>query len=443
MTIELKRKIENRTAKLAVIGLGYVGLPLASVFAEKGFEVVGVDIKEDTVSQVNKGISPIEGNEPGLQALLKKVTQAGKLYAVNDTEVLTDRDVILIAVETPVNDEHIPVYIALRSALSSLGTILKSGMLIIIESTLAPGTMNEIVRPILEEKSGLEVNKDFYLGYCPERVMPGKLLQNISTMSRVVGGGNPETADVMLDLYRLLTDGDLDPVDWITAELVKTVENTYRDVQIAFANEVALICEVLGGNVWEVRELVNKSPARNLHLPGSGVGGHCIPKDPWLLAYSVMEKGISSNLIPASRKINDSMPIHMKDLVISALEENRIKLTNARILILGFSYLEESDDTRNSPSKVLVDLLREMGAKVTIHDPYVPEYQGDLYEMAKGCQVTVAMVKHREYIKMDLPKLFSAMETPVLIDGRKVFMHQSAIKAGFLYKLLGMSKSSL
>jgi len=197
--------------------------------------------------------------------------------------------------------------------------------------------------------------------------------------------GTPETAETMVRFYRCIIQADLDPADWITAELVKTVENAYRDVQIAFANEVALICEALGGDVWKVRELVNKSPYRQMHLPGAGVGGHCIPKDPWLLVYGVEGKDVPVRLIPTARAVNDSMPAHVADLLEGALAHAGRSLEGARILVLGYAYLEDSDDTRNSPSEALVKILLERGAGVVIHDPYVAGYQGDVYEMATGC----------------------------------------------------------
>ena len=231
------------------------------MFAAEGFDVTGVEIRQERVDKINRGISPIEGKEPGLAELLAKVVAAKKLRATSSYQDLADCDIILIDVETPVDEhDHSPRYQALGAALRSLGKALKDGALVIVESTIAPGTMQTFVLPILEESSQRRLNEGFYLGCCPERVMPGKLLANLRNLSRVVGGGSPQTAAIMQALYRHVVNADLDTADWITAELVKTTENAYRDVQIAFANEVALICEALGGDVWKVRQLVNKSP---------------------------------------------------------------------------------------------------------------------------------------------------------------------------------------
>ncbi len=437
MTLQnLNKKIEDKTAKIAVIGLGYVGLPVACEFARVGFDVLGVDVLEDRVEKINQGISPIEGDEPGLSELLKSVVGQGNFQATTNYQSLTDRDVILIDVETPVDENHQPRYEALRAVLKDLGPVMKAGALVIVESTIAPLTMNNLVKPLLEETSDKSVNLDFFLGNCPERVMPGKLLSNLRTLSRVVGGMNPETAETMVDLYRQVVDADLDPTDCITAELVKTTENAFRDVNIAFANEVALVCEAVGGDVWKVRELVNKSPGRNMLLPGAGVGGHCIPKDPWLLIANV-DDYFEPRLIPTARTINDEMPVHMADLAVAALEQAGIDVKDAKIVVLGYSYLENTDDTRHSPSEILVTQLQEIGVEVVIHDPYLVEYQGDLLELSKGSHAVIVMVKHEEYKSLDLKSLKTVMKIPILIDGRHVYDRKVLGELNFYHRGVG------
>ena len=430
---ELQRKIESRSAMIAVIGLGYVGLPVAALFAERGFSVTGVDIKADRITLINKGISPIEGKEPGLSELIAGVVQQGKLHATSDYMELKDCDVILIDVETPVNRSHVPEYEALRGALKSLGPVLKDGALMVVESTIMPGTMRNVVLPILEESSGKQCGQSFYLGNCPERVMPGKLIQNLTSMSRVVGGDSPQTAAVMQALYRNIVQSDIDQADWITAELVKTVENTYRDVQIAFANETAMICEALGADVWRVRELVRKSPGREMLLPGAGVGGHCIPKDPWLLASSVRGYDVKVRLIPAARDINSSMPVHM----LALLKERLKDLQGKRILVLGYAYLEDSDDTRDAPSMYFIKALENEEADFVVHDPFVKEYMGDVYEMAEGCDAAVLMTAHSEYRQLDFEKLKSKMNNTLVVDGRNLWEKERLFEVGFDVVRLG------
>jgi UDP-N-acetyl-D-mannosaminuronic acid dehydrogenase len=283
------------------------------------------------------------------------------------------------------------------------------------------------------------VNTGFYLGVCPERVMPGKLLANLRGLSRVCGGTTPEVAEVMVSLYSQFVQADLDATDVITAELVKTTENAYRDVQIAFANEVALICEANQADVWRVRELVNKSPYRQMHMPGAGVGGHCIPKDPWLLAYSVEGTNTPLRLLQAARQVNDAMPTHVLDLLQRALEAEGLEIAGARVLVLGYAYLENSDDTRNSPSEALVTQLRTLGAHVVVHDPFVSGYGGDVYDLASHTNAIVAMVRHGQYIDMDLDRLRSVVDTPVLIDGRHTFDPDAAHGAGFAFVGVGIT----
>jgi len=429
----LREKIENRSAKLAVIGLGYVGLPVAALFSNKGFQVVGVDVKQDRVDLINKGRSPIEGKEPGFAELISDVVESGTFHATTDYQELSDADIVLIDVETPVNADHVPEYQALRSAVKSLSSVLKKGALVIVESTVMPGTIRNVILPIIEKETGMVCNKDFYLGNCPERVMPGKLLHNLRKMSRVVGGGTQETAVLMVDLYSIVVEADVDTADWITAEIVKTAENTYRDVQIAFANEVALICEALGADVWRVRELVRKSPGREMLLPGAGVGGHCIPKDPWLLASSVRGSGVPVRLIPSAREINSGMPEH----IFNVLENRMEGFDGKRILILGYAYLNNSDDARNSPSEELVKLINDTGASIVIHDPYIKKYAGDVVEKAKDCDAVVLMTAHSEYASIDLKQLKRVMRTPFIFDGRNVLDKAFVIDLGFELVRLG------
>ena len=416
----LRQKIIDKSAKMAVIGLGYVGLPVACLFADAGFDVVGVDIKTERVAKINRGVSPIEGKEPGLTDLLHKVIVSQRLSATTDYQVLADREIVLISVETPVDSEHKPLYVALKRVLKTLGSVLHQGTLVIVESTIAPGTMAHIVQPLLAKSSAKQLNAGFYLGHCPERVMPGKLLANLQTVSRVCGGATPETAETMAMLYQHIVQADLDLADCVTAELVKTTENAYRDVNIAFANEVALICEAVGGDVWKVRDLVNKSPGRKMLYPGAGVGGHCITKDPWLLAYEAWGQ-VPIRLIPAARAVNEGMPLHILKLLTQGLSEVDKKLEGARVLVLGYAYLENSDDTRNSPSEVLVTALQAGGAEVAVHDPFVPGYQGDVYALAAGCDAVVVMVKHDAYRALDLARLRALLQHPILVDGRHTF----------------------
>ncbi|MEX0587163.1 MAG: nucleotide sugar dehydrogenase, partial [Patescibacteria group bacterium] len=382
----LIEKIKTKKARIAVVGLGYVGTPVAALFAEAGFDVLGLDIQEEKIKKINQGINPIEGKEPGLTELVEKVVKAGKLRASSDYSQLKDIDIITVSVETPVDDEtKVPKYVALRAAVESIGKNMKRGAVVIIESTIAPRTMEDIVRPILEESSGTKLNEGFFLANCPERVMPGKLIRNIRTCDRVIGAFSEETGSAVKEFYSHVVKAQLDVTDSLTAEVVKTAENTYRDVQIAFANELAMVCEALGADFWKVRELVNKSPQRDVHYAGAGVGGHCIPKDSWLLIAPLKGK-LETKIIPDARAVNDWMPFHVVELLKEGLAGKGKNLEGTSVAVLGYAYLQNSDDTRNSPSIALVKELQNLGAKVRIHDPYVEEYKGDLEKIIKGVE---------------------------------------------------------
>jgi UDP-N-acetyl-D-mannosaminuronic acid dehydrogenase len=432
----LNEKIHNKTANVAVIGLGYVGLPVACMLANAGFKVTGVDLKQDRVNLLNKGISPIEGKEPGLSDLLNQVFTLGAFKATTDYQELKNADIVLIDVETPIDDDHIPQYKALRSAVQSLGKVIKRGVLVIVESTIAPGTMETLVRPLIEESSEKKSGKDFFLGTCPERVMPGKLLANLRNMSRVCGGDTPEIAETMKKFYQHIVVSDLDAADMITAEITKTAENAYRDVNIAFANELALICRSVGADFLKVRELVNKSPGRNVLFAGAGVGGHCIPKDPWLLAYGAKGKA-DIKLIPAARAVNESMPNQIIKILKEALKLYDKKLEEASITILGYAYLEESDDTRNSPSEKLYELLLAEKADVAVQDPYVTPFQQKAFDSLQNSDAVIIMVAHEAYKDMDLMEVKQRLHLPILIDGRRVIDPSIAKQVGLDYYGIG------
>lgn len=423
----LREAIRRKETPVAVIGMGYVGLPVACRFAQAGFPVIGIERSTDKVALIREGRCPIGGKEPGLAELLAEVVRAGALRVASDYGTVRPARAILIAVETPVDEAtHRPAYTALRSALEALGPRLSPGTLVVVESTLAPGAMAGLVRPTLEQASGLQCGKDLFLAHCPERVTPGRLLHNLEHMPRVIGGMTPEATALALELYRHVVRGELDGTDALTAEIVKTTENAYRDVQIAFANEIALLCEGLGADVWRVRELVNKCPYRDMHLPGAGVGGHCLPKDPWLLLANA-PADFHARVIPAARAVNDSMPLHVADLVVDGLRVAGKDVRGARVIVLGYAFLENSDDTRNSPSAALVRRLRELGAEVVVHDPHVPNYRGDLWERLRGCDAAVVMVRHEEYLRLDPREVAAQLaQPPLLVDGRRVFAPDAA-----------------
>ena len=434
--------------KIAVIGIGHVGTAVGVKLAEAGHDITGIDIDPRKIEMFNDGKNPLFGDEPQLPELLALMHTKGRIHATDDYSICKQMDVIIVAVETPFDTRRKrPLYFALRNALESLSSHLQKGTLIIIESTIAPHTMDTVVLPILEKKSGMKAGRDFNLSHAPERVMPGKLLRNIETLDRIIGGITPRCAERAKELYQQITSGAIDVTSNLMAEMVKTTENAYRDVQIAFANEIALLAQTLELDVFKLREYVNKVPDRHMLLPGAGVGGHCIPKDSWLLAYGARGKFQPKLLIDA-REINDSMPHHVADLCEEALSAVGKNLTTAHITILGVAFLENSGDIRNSPALILMEDLTVFGCKLILHDPYVTQFNGidvekDLEKAVTNADALILITKHKEYLGINWKEMISFMNPkPIFIDGRNVLKREEAEQIGFLYQGIGKYKQN-
>ncbi len=429
--------------RIVVVGVGYVGLPLLCTFAGAGFQSTGVDINKERVELINKGICPVIGDEPGLSDLLKERVEFGNLRATTDYDSCDEADGIFVCVDTPIDEKKKPILDSLKKAVSEIGMHIKEGAMVSIESTIPPGTMYDVVIPLLENSSGLEAGKDFSVVHCPERVMPGRLLLNLTSYDRVLGGLDEKSIELGVHFYSSFMKGQLHPTDLLSAEITKTIENTYRDVQIAFANEVALACEKLGADAFEIRRLVNTCPFRDMHIPGAGVGGYCLPKDPWLFASSV--PNLRLKLIPTAREINESMPRHMVQLIREGIKESGKRMRASKITILGLAFLRDSDDTRNSPAFSIIDALSE-SAELVVHDPLVErKYKvpltKDLKEALKDSDCAVLVTDHSVYREMDLDFMRSLMRTPFIVDGRNVFNAAKAREKGFIYK--GVGKGSV
>lgn len=450
------------TRKIVVIGMGYSGIPIAALFADVSrFNVVGVQRRSKRsgwkIDWLNEGMNPIRGDEPGLSELITKVVKKGTFKVVEDFVTCKDADVILIDVQTPTDTDRAPKYESLKEVTVKVGKYMRPGTLVVVESTVAPGTTENIVKPMLENFSGMKAGKDFFLAFSCERVMVGRLIKNIVELPRIVGGINVESTKRAMELYGHIVKAKLYPTDILTAEVTKVVENTYRDVNIAFSNEVALICESLGVNAFEVRDLVNtlpndpttpaSNPVRNMHYPGAGVGGHCLPKDPWLLKYGLDTYGkfeYLPKIIVDSRKLNDAMPVHVADLVEDALAEHGKKLKEAKVAVLGIAFLENSDDTRNTPSATLYAELKRRGAKPVLHDPIITDFEipftRDLDEALMEADAVVLSTKHKEYLKIPLNELKKKLATPILVDGRNAFDMDAVIDAGLTYRGVGKGR---
>jgi UDP-N-acetyl-D-mannosaminuronic acid dehydrogenase len=451
--------------KIGVIGMGYVGIPAAALFADSpAFERV-YGFQRDSPSSgykiavLNRGESPIRGEEPGLEELLKKVVAAKKFRCTSDFSKITNLDAVTLSVQTPFlnKDDLLPDFSALKEGIRQAGRHLQPGMLVVLESTITPGTTEGMARELLEEESGLVAGRDFALAHAPERVMAGRLLKNIREHDRCVGGIDEVSTKRATELYTpVLTVGKVIPMTATAAEVTKTAENTFRDLQIAAINELALYCEAMGVNVYDVRNgidsLKGEGITRALLRPGAGVGGHCLTKDTYHLERGVQVLGKGTldypenepSLYILARRINDFMPTHMFRLTADALERAGVPLKRAKVAVLGWAFLANSDDTRNTPSEPFRDLLLKEGALVSVQDPYVAEYPGvpivsSIEEAVKGADAIVVFAGHHQYRALD-PKVLrnvSGKEHPVIVDGRNMVDPDAYIREGFVYKGIG------
>ena len=404
--------------KICVIGLGYIGLPTAAMFANAGHQVIGVDKKADVVEALNKGEILIE--EVGLADFIKKPVSTGNLVAKTEVE---EADAFIVSVPTPITAEKKADMRFVKSATEDIVPVLKEGNLVILESTSPVGTVDTLMKPILD-KAGV----NYLLGHSPERVIPGQILYELVHNSRVAGGYTKEAAHAIAELYKSFVEGEIYETDARTAEMAKLSENTFRDVNIAFANELAKICEQQGINVWELINICNKHPRVNIHQPGPGVGGHCIAVDPWF----IVEKEPSlAQIINLSRHTNDGMPQYVADRAEKILGS----LSGKIITILGTTYKPDVDDMRESPIIYLADILLNAGAIVKIHDPYVAEK--DLDVACAGADLIILGVNHKEYKDLDFEKLAGFVRQKNFFDTRNFCSKDAAEKAGFRYELLG------
>ncbi len=417
--------------KVCVIGLGYIGLPTSAMFANHGFDVVGVDVNEEVVDALNKGEIIIE--EPYLDALVSDVVNNGRLTASTKPE---ESDVFIIAVPTPIKEDKTADMSYVVSATESILPYIKAGNIVILESTSPPGTVEKIMMPILEQ-ADFNVREDLYVAHSPERVIPGKILIELVENNRIVGGINEDSSKAVKKLYETFVKGEIFITDASTAEMCKLMENTYRDVNIALANELAMICELQGINAWDVIRFANKHPRVNLHMPGPGVGGHCIAVDPWF----IVEKNKDlSKIIKMSRETNDFMPSY----VYGRIKELLGSLKGKTITIMGMTYKPDVDDIRESPIITLVRLLEDVeGITIKIFDPFVNKYDyivDDFLEAVSDSDLMVIGVNHHIFSDLDFTEGASKMNQPQILDTRNALNRMDMEALGYKYVLLGDGK---
>ena len=360
--------------KIAIVGAGYVGMPLARVFADAGKKVVLVDVNQEVVDGINRGESHI-GDVPS--DTLKTLVDAGRVSATTDYDALKDVDAILIALPTPLSTHREPDLTIVESAAAEIAPRLRKGQVVVLESTTYPGTTRESLQPILE-RSGMKAGEDFHLAFSPERVDPGRTDWTTKNTPKLVGGLTPACTERVVELYRSAVDTVVPLSSPETAEMTKLLENIFRAVNIALVNELAQLCERMEVDVWEVVEAAETKPFGFMSFkPGPGLGGHCIPIDPFYLTWKAREYDFYTEFIDLAGKVNSNMPFFCRSLISQALNHGAEKsLKGSRILILGVSYKADIDDVRESPAKKIVELLHKGGAEVSYHDPHVEEFDG-------------------------------------------------------------------
>jgi UDP-N-acetyl-D-mannosaminuronic acid dehydrogenase len=418
--------------KLCVIGLGYIGLPTSAMFASHGCEVVGVDVKQEVVDLLNHGHIHIE--EPGLEDVIKECVNAGSFRASVKPEAA---DAYIISVPTPNNqDEFLSCDLTyVLEGVKSVMPYLKRRNTVIVESTIAPKSMDDFVKPILEE-AGFRIGEDIYLAHCPERVLPGKILYELKHNNRIVGGITPACTEHAADIYSTFVEGEIIKTEAKTAELSKCMENTFRDVNIALANELAKICYKLDINCLDVIEMANKHPRVNIHQPGPGVGGHCLAIDPYFIYAKAPEQ---AQIIKLARDTNCSMPGYVAERASMLLKG----IENPKVAVFGATYKGNVDDMRESPAMDVIGLLKGCGMNVAVYDPHVKRDDFvDLDSAVDQADLILVLVDHNEYKELSHKEIAGKMRRALLFDTKDIVKEQpdsglEIVNYGNIYKYKG------
>ena len=374
INVTLIKKIENHEIVVGVVGLGYVGLPLAVEKAKAGFKTIGFDVQQEKVDLVNQGhnyIGDVVDDD------LVKLVNAKQLSATSDFSFVKDVDFIAICVPTPLDSHQQPDISYVKDSTIAISRYLKPGTMVVLESTTYPGTTEELIKPILEEGSGLTCGEDFYLGFSPERVDPGNKQFKTKNTPKVVGAIGKDATEVIAKMYREVLVGDVHEVSSpAVAEMEKILENTYRNINIGLVNELAILCDRMNISLWEVVDAAKTKPyGFQAFYPGPGLGGHCIPLDPYYLTWKAREYGFHTSMIEASMMINDKMPEYCVDRAAKVLNRVKKALNGSKVLVLGVAYKADIDDYRESPAIDVIEILQREGANVDFFDPYIPKFR--------------------------------------------------------------------
>lgn len=427
---ELLKKIQDRTIRVGVVGLGYVGLPLAVEKAKAGFMTIGFDVQKEKVEMVNAGHNYI-GDV--VDSDLARLVEEKKLAATTDFSFVKDVDFIAICVPTPLDAHQQPDISYVRSSAEEVSRYLKKGTMVVLESTTYPGTTEELLRPILEKNSGLKCGEDFYLGFSPERVDPGNLIYKTKNTPKVVGAIGKDATEVIAAMYRAVLDGEVFEVSSpAVAEMEKILENTYRNVNIGLVNELAMLCKEMGISMWEVIDAAKSKPyGFQAFYPGPGLGGHCIPLDPYYLSWKAREYGFHTSMIESSMMINDKMPEYCVERASKILNRFKKPMNGSKVLVLGVAYKQDIDDYRESPALRVIEILKEAGAEVTYFDPWVKEYKYKGTKASSINELTADVLKSTDLVMVTAAHTnvdydFVQKNAPVIFDTKNAMKNVTA-----------------
>ena len=443
-TDEVRNSLESKSLVVCVVGIGRIGLPTALSFAKAGLQTIGVDINEKLVDSINTGNFPLK-DEPGYEEIFNEVRKNGNFSATtNINEAISKSNLILLSLPTPMDKKNIPSYFALESVGKQLSRILQPNSLIVVESTIEPGFIENDLINILEETNRLHIGKNFTIGVCPENANPGEILHDFTNLPRLVGGIDEQTTKIITMIYDFVFSVELVIMpDCKTANAVKLTTNVFRDVNIAFVNELSLMFEKLGIDTLKVLDAAKRKYNFQIHYPGAGVGGPCLPINSYQLLNTARRTDSKLSIIKQSREINEKMPDHVINLTLDGFKKCKKSIKDSTVLILGISYKPDVKDIQLSPAKIIINKLMALGARIKIYDPY---YKGsqmfginveqNIENVLPKVDASIIITAHKEFQEIN-PKIFTKMKTPILIDSRGVVDTSSANDVGLVFRGLG------
>ena len=441
---DVRKSLDSKTLRVCVIGIGRIGLPTALSFAKSGLQTIGVDINENLVQNINSGKFPLK-DEPGYNEIFDDVIKNKKFSATtNIEEVVPNSDLVLLSLPTPMDENNIPDYSALRNVATKLSEILSSNSLIIVESTIEPGFIEDEMVSLISKSGRLEIEKNFFIGVCPENANPGEILHDFTNLPRLVGGINHNITKIIKAIYKFVFSVELvEMPDCKTANAVKLTTNVFRDINIAFVSELSLMFDKLGIDTIKVLEAAKKKYNFQVHYPGAGVGGPCLPINSYQLLNTGKRTGSKLSIIEAGRKINENMPEHVIELTSDAFKECKKSIQNSEILILGVSYKPDVKDIQLSPAEHIIRKLQDLGANIHIYDPYFSSSQvfgitseDNIEDIISKVDAVIIVTGHDEFKKLQI-HTFTKMQHPILIDTRGIIDPSIAKQEKLIFRGLG------